>query len=96
MNYTTSKVVQIIACVAIIFTMLSSTCYHLYSAISEELTAKLLRIDLVGIGIMIFTLCLTCVFAGYHSDHLVRNSIMGIMVSIFVTNIIAQSMPCYA
>lgn len=76
--------------------MTASTCYHLFSAISAKVTETLLRIDLIGIGVMIFTLCLTCVFAGYHSQKLVRNNIMGLMIAIFAANVIAQSMPCYA
>ena len=55
----------------------------------------MLKFDLLGIGIMIFTLCVTCVYAGYHAHEVFRNCIMGTMISIFVSNLIIQSMPCY-
>lgn len=72
-----------------------STFYHTLSSISAKATEKLLKFDLIGIGVMILTLCITCVYTGYHAHELFRNCVMGAMMAIFVCNIIVQAMPCY-
>ena len=55
----------------------------------------LLRIDLIGIGVMIFTLTLTLVYNGFHSDEVVRDKIMMAMITICITNGTIQFLPCY-
>ena len=65
------------------------------SSVSRVLTEFLLKLDLLGIGIMIFTLCVTCVYAGYHAHEVFRNCIMGAMIAIFLGNLAIQQMACY-
>lgn len=64
-------------------------------AISRQITDALLRIDLIGIGVMIFMLTLTAVHAGYHNYPTARNSIMGSMLFLFVSNGFMQCTSCY-
>lgn len=64
--------------------MTASSVYHLYNAMSQYLDAFFLRIDLIGIGIMIFTMTLTLVYSGYYAHHLARNNVMVSMFFIFV------------
>lgn len=85
-----------IGCTAIIFTMSASTMYHQYSAMSKHLEDLLLRIDLIGIAVMIFVLALALMYQGFHSNHTVRNTAMGLMIAICICNGILSVLPCYA
>lgn len=95
MQNASSKLFQTIACISIIFCMVSSTCYHTFSSISQKLTEKMLSLDLLGIGIMIFTLCITCVYAGYHAHEIFRNCVIAAMISIILCTSIVRATPCY-
>lgn len=55
-----------------------------------------LRIDLIGIGLMIFGLTLCTVFAGFHNYIEERNLILSVMSFLMVSNLILQMTPCYA
>lgn len=85
-----------IGCIAIIFTMSASTMYHQFSAISKHLEDLLLRIDLIGIAIMIFVMALALMYQGFHTNHTVRNSAMGLMILIAICNGVLSVLPCYA
>lgn len=56
---------------------------------------KLLRVDLIGIGVMIFGLTLCAVWIGFHNWPLERNITMGVMTALLVANLVFQSTPCY-
>ena len=90
-----SLAIQSIGCCSIIMAMCSSWIYHLYSAISKKCADKLLRIDLIGIGVMIFTLTLTSVFTAFYDHILARNNVMGAMIVICACNLVIQLTPCY-
>lgn len=62
-----SKITQIIGCLAIIFTMTASSFYHLFNAMSKYHNDLFLKIDMMGIGIMIFSLTLVLVSAGFYA-----------------------------
>ena len=83
-------------CLAVLFCHAASTFYHLYSALGEEMAAILLRIDLIGISIMIFVLTMTAVHAGYYSASDDRTKILGLMVIMALLNATMQLTPCYA
>ena len=68
--------------------MTASSIYHQYNAMSQYLDTFLLRIDLIGIGIMIFTLTLVLVWQGYYAHHMARNNIMSSMFFIFVCQMV--------
>lgn len=91
-----SRIVQIIGCFSIIVTMTASSFYHLYNAMSQYYDTLFLRIDLIGIGVMIFTMTLTLVYSGYYAHHMARNNIMCIMFFIFVCQMTVQMFPCYS
>ena len=90
-----SLVTQTIGCVSVIMTMCSSWIYHLYSAISKKCADRLLRIDLIGIGIMIFTLTLLSVYTTFYDHILARNNVMGTMIVLCACNLVIQLTPCY-
>lgn len=47
--------------------MLSSSVYHLYNSMSREHYNKLLKYDLVGIGLKINALSLALIYTGFHN-----------------------------
>lgn len=55
-----------------------------------------LKIDLMGIGVMIFGLTLAAVYIGFHSYEFERDWIMLVMGSLMVSNLLIQMTPCYA
>ena len=79
----------------IVLTFLSSTIFHLYNCLNEKYYSMLLRIDLFGIALMIFTLCITAVYVGFHNHVPLRASIITVMLSIFFLNSILAMTPCY-
>jgi hypothetical protein len=56
---------------------------------------RLLKIDLIGIGFMIFGLTLCAVYIGFHNWPFERNCIMVTMSLILVLNLGIQMTPCY-
>lgn len=85
-----------IGCSSIIFCLLASAGYHLYSALGQYWSDLLLRIDLVGIGVMIFTLTLTSVYTAFYNHTTARDGAMATMVLICLCNFVVQMTPCYA
>ena len=49
------------------FSMLTSTIYHMFNSISRVVYLRLLRVDLMGIGIMIFGLAISLIYTGFHN-----------------------------
>jgi len=47
--------------------MFASTSYHLFNPIGHDCYHRLLKVDLVGIGVMIFGLTLCAVYIGFHN-----------------------------
>lgn len=47
--------------------MFASATYHLFMPLGEWHYYKLLKVDLIGIGIMIFGLTLCALFVGFHN-----------------------------
>ena len=77
------------------FCMITSSSYHLFCCISESFSAYMFKLDLFGIGIMMFSLVITCTYGALHAHHYARNLIIGTMLTIFFSNMLIQSMPCY-
>ena len=68
--------------------MTASTLYHTYNALSKAYADFMLRIDLIGIGIMIFTLTVVSVYTGYHAWTKVRDDVCITMITLFLFNFI--------
>ena len=78
------------------FMLCASTAYHTYNAMGQWFEDMLLRIDLVGIGVMIFTMTIVLVFVGYHSHEVVRDRVSLALISICLLNFGLQLTPCYS
>ena len=83
-----SSIIQAIECVAIIFCMFASATYHLFSPLSEWHYNLLLKIDLIGIGIMIFGLTLCAVYVGFHNYRAERDIILTSMSFLMAANLL--------
>ena len=77
------------------FCMFSSSGYHTFYCISEPFSDYMFKIDLFGIGIMMFSLVTTCTYGALHAHPAARNLIIGTMLTIFFSNMLIQSLPCY-
>lgn len=60
-----SRVTLTLSSMCIICCMSFSAFYHQFACCSEWHAQKLLQVDMAGIGIMIFGLCLICVWLGF-------------------------------
>lgn len=63
--------------------------------ISNDCHNLLLKIDLMGIGVMLFGLTLIAVFLGFHNWPIERLYTMTLIASMFVINLGIQMTPCY-
>ena len=88
--------VQFASCVSIMTCMSASSVYHTFNPLSSYHFYLFLKIDLIGIGIMIFGLTLAASFIGFHNWPFERDVVMGIMGSFMVSNLLIQMTPCYA
>ena len=79
--------VQLACCISILVCMSASTVYHTYGPLSRDHFFFLLKIDLMGIGFMIFGLTLAAVFIGFHNWEWERTRIMIVMASLMVSNL---------
>ena len=59
--------VQLACCLSILFCMLASSVYHTFGPMSSYHYYLLLKVDLIGIGVMIFGLTLSAVYIGFHN-----------------------------
>ena len=76
--------------------MLASSIYHTFGPLSSYHYYLLLKIDLIGIGVMIFGLTLAAVYIGFHNWEVERDIILVVMGSIMIGNLAIQMTPCYA
>ena len=81
---------------AIIVCMIASSTYHLYGCMNEKTQGFLLRVDLIGIGVMIFGMTLCAVYTAFHNWEWERDIIMAVMGFLMVGNLLIQMTPCYA
>mmetsp|Transcript_28153 Transcript_28153/g.21051 ORF Transcript_28153/g.21051 Transcript_28153/m.21051 type:complete len:204 (+) Transcript_28153:331-942(+) len=81
---------------AINFCMLSSSIYHTFNSVSSYMHELLLRIDLVGICLMIFTLAILMTFTGFHNYHLLSICFASVMLITMITILLLQSFACLA
>ena len=56
----------------------------------------MLRVDLMGIGIMIFTMTLTLLYTAYYAHTTIRDWSVTILFTIMIFNFVVQLTPCYA
>lgn len=75
--------------------MVSSSCYHLFMCMSQWAHDTFLKLDMVGIGVMIFGLTLTAVYIGFHNWPNERLYVFGLFFFLFLANSILQATPCY-
>jgi predicted membrane channel-forming protein YqfA (hemolysin III family) len=75
--------------------MLSSSAFHLYLPLGRKQYSRLLRLDLIGIGIMIFGLTLSVTFVAMHNYEKVRHIALSLLISLMVSNLVIQLTPCY-
>eukprot|EP00347_Sterkiella_histriomuscorum_P002369 403368420 len=78
-----------------IFSMMTSSVYHLYNSISRNIYLNLLKIDLIGIGVMIFGLAITLIYTGFHNYQHYGNGLTQLMIFLMLFNFIMQCTPCY-
>ena len=86
---------MLFACLTCNFCMFSSTVYHLFNSISEVYYYKLLKIDLMGIGINICGLAVTLIYTGFHNYWAVDYTLVVILGLLMGLNLILQMTPCY-
>lgn len=58
---------MIMGTLSIIFSMTSSSIYHLYNSMSEKHYIKLLRFDLIGIALQMLICSLICLYIAFHN-----------------------------
>ena len=85
-----------ISAVVILICMTLSSIYHTYNPISQGVYLLLYRMDLIGIGIMIFGLTICSCFLGFHNWPTQRDFITSVMLFLLCGNLIIQMTPCYA
>lgn len=56
---------------------------------------SLLRVDLIGIGIMIFGLTICTAYAAMHSHQLIRKTTAIVLGALMLSNFFIQLTPCY-
>lgn len=78
------------------FMLAASTIFHSYNSLGYWFNDFFLRIDLVGIGVMIFTMTLVLVFTGYHAYTTIRDNVCMGMLAICILNFCLQLTPCYS
>ena len=83
-----STYVMIVSALATMTCLFSSSLYHLYYVLNFRTYDFLLKLDLMGTGIMIYGLTLACVFVFFHGWLECRNYTMVIMGSLAFGNII--------
>ena len=76
--------------------MTASSVYHTFHPLGHSYFYLLLKIDLMGIGIMIFGLTLSAVYIGFHNWEWERDKILVVMASLMICNLTIQMTPCYA
>ena len=76
--------------------MSASSIYHTFGPLGSYYYFLLLKIDLIGIGIMIFGLTLSAVYIGFHNWEWERDTIILGMGSLMVCNLAIGMTPCYA
>ena len=84
-----------VAAVSVIFCLLSSSAFHLYLPLGRKCYFKLLRVDLVGIGIMIFGLTLSVAYVGLHNYERAKHLTIALVAALMVSNLVIQLTPCY-
>jgi len=67
LNDFSSKFFVCLAAVSIIFCLTSSAFYHMFYPMGRLSYDRLLRVDLMGIGVMIFGLTLSTAYAAFHN-----------------------------
>ena len=90
---------QIILCCAtlpIIFCMYSSSTYHLFNPVSNEVFKKLIKLDYIAIGVMIFGSIIVAVYCGFHNWPRQRVWVVSLLLLLFAVNTGMQCTPCYA
>ena len=73
-----------------------SSIYHTYNPLGEWFYYFFLRLDLMGIGIMIFGLTIVTCFLGFHNWPTQRDITTSVMLFLLVGNLFIQMTPCYA
>ena len=73
---------------ASLFCMGSSTIYHTFNVLSSKFYETLLKIDLIGIGIMIFSIAMALIYTGFHNYKGYGLSLITFLVLLMTINLI--------
>ena len=89
------KFILVVALIACMFCFTTSWLYHLFRDVSENHSKKYLKMDLIGIVIMIFALSFTGIWLGFTRYSYERAFIVGTLLMLFGLNFIFSLTPCY-
>jgi adiponectin receptor len=96
LNQLSSRFFLFLAAVSIIFCLTSSAIYHLFYPMGQLSYDRLLRVDLMGIGVMIFGLTLSTAYAAFHNFEQQRHFVCTITGTLMISNLLIQMTPCYS
>jgi adiponectin receptor len=91
-----NKYLMTIACLAELICFFLSSMYHLFKDKGAKECHFLLKMDLLGILVMIFGLSLTCVYIGFSLHPDVRVKVMLLLIIWGLLNAVLGITPCYA
>jgi len=95
MQHWESRVGSALGSLSIMFCMFASTSYHLYMPMSSDWNNRLLKLELIGIGIMIFGLTLIAIYLSFHNWPQERLYTICGMAGLCLFHFVLQMTPCY-
>ena len=95
-NHQQSFWVQFVCCISILVCMTGSSVYHTFFPLGSYYYFLFLKIDLMGIGVMIFGLTIAASYVGFHNWQFQRDCVMLVMGFFMFANLMIQMIPCYA
>lgn len=90
-----SQLLITLGVISMIFSMTASSIYHQFNILSREYYLKLLRFDLIGIGVQIFVSSIIAMYVGFHNYKKLGFSFISILFALMILNSILQSTTCY-
>lgn len=88
LTWTSSTVTLTLSASVIVCCLMSSTFFHLYQPISHSVHMQLLRLDLIGIGLMIFGLILSFAYLAMHNFDQLKHAIVCLVAMCMVSNLL--------
>lgn len=75
--------------------MSTSSIYHTFNVLGPNYYEYLLKFDLVGIGVMIFSFAIALIYTGFHNFQQYGLALVLIMFIFMTINLAMQFTPCY-